>query len=162
MTVDEAIRPLGLDHVVLRVADIEAAIGFYRDVLGFEVERRLDELGLVQLRVGQSLIDLVELDSPLGRAHLEASAANATSEPESRFAARNMDHFAIALSEFDEAAIRAQLSQHGIDADETRRLYGAGGFGPSIYLRDPDGNTVELKGPGERVSRIDPGENPES
>ena len=60
-----------------------------------------------------------------------------------------MDHFAIALTRFDEPAIRAHLSEFDVAGEETRRLYGAEGFGPSIYLRDPDGNTVELKGPGD-------------
>lgn len=185
----DAIVPIGLDHVVLRVSDIERAIAFYGDVLGFAVERRLDQLGLIQLRAGHSLIDLVAIDSPLGRVSLQADGAlqsdgalqadgalqsgsalqadgndaeAITSHREARFAARNMDHFAIALSEFDEAAIRAQLDRFGISADETRRLYGATGFGPSIYLRDPDGNTIELKGPSEPDSRLDPNENPKA
>jgi catechol 2,3-dioxygenase-like lactoylglutathione lyase family enzyme len=69
-----------------------------------------------------------------------------------------MDHFAISLSKFDEKAIRAQLDRFGVAADKTRRLYGAEGYGPSIYLRDPDGNTIELKGPADPNSRIRPGE----
>lgn len=132
-----AIQPKGLDHVVIRVTDLERSIAFYRDVLACPVERRLDELGLVQLRAGNSLVDLVATDSPIGRA--------GGGEPIQT--ARNMDHFALALSEFDETDIRAHLSRFGVEADETKRLYGAEGFGPSIYLRDPDGNVVELKGP---------------
>jgi catechol 2,3-dioxygenase-like lactoylglutathione lyase family enzyme len=130
-------RATGIDHVVLRVADLERSIGFYRDVLGCAVERRLDELGLVQLRAGHSLIDLVDVDAPLGRSGGAAPGAQA----------RNMDHVAIAIDDFDECAIRAHLERHAVDADETKRLYGAEGFGPSIYLRDPDDNRVELKGP---------------
>lgn len=131
------IETRGLDHVVLRVADVERAIAFYRDVLGFPVERRLDELGLVQLRAGQSLIDLVDVASPLGR------AGGGAVDPD----ARNVDHFALALESFDDAAIRAHLTRAGVEASDTGRRYGAEGFGPSIYIRDPDGNTVELKGP---------------
>jgi catechol 2,3-dioxygenase-like lactoylglutathione lyase family enzyme len=127
----------GIDHVVLRVADLERSIGFYRDVLGCVVERRLDELGLVQLRAGRSLIDLVDVDAPLGRSGGAAPGVQA----------RNMDHVAIAIDDFDESAIRAHLARHAVEADETKRLYGAEGFGPSIYLRDPDDNRVELKGP---------------
>ena len=133
------IQPKGLDHVVLRVRDLERAISFYRDVLGFPVERRLDDFGLVQLRAGSSLIDLVDIASPLGRAR--------GGEPKTD--APNMDHFALSLTSFDEDAIRAHLERFGVEAEETRRLYGAEGYGPSIYLRDPDGNIVELKGPAE-------------
>ncbi len=127
----------GLDHVVLRVREPEASIAFYEDVLGCAVERRLDELGLVQLRAGSALIDLVGVETPLGRA--------AGGPPDRK--APNVDHFALSLESFDGGAIRAHLARHGIESDEPAERYGAEGFGPSIYIRDPDGNTVELKGP---------------
>jgi glyoxylase I family protein len=133
------IQPTGLDHVVLRVSDLNRSITFYGEVLGCPVERRLDELGLVQLRAGQSLIDLVELESALGSAG--GGKLNAD--------ARNMDHFAVSLESFDENAIRAHLTRFDVEAGPTERRYGAGGYGPSIYLRDPDGNQIELKGPSE-------------
>jgi catechol 2,3-dioxygenase-like lactoylglutathione lyase family enzyme len=131
------IETRGLDHVVLRVLDLERSIAFYSEVIGCPVERRIDEIGLVQLRAGNSLIDLVGVTSPLGRA--------GGGEPDST--ARNLDHFALTLEHFDEGEIRAHLARFDVDADETKRLYGAAGYGPSIYIRDPDGNTVELKGP---------------
>ena len=127
----------GLDHVVLRVHDLEASLRFYRDALGCPVERRIDELGLVQLRAGASLVDLVPVDSPLGR----AGGAGPGSE------ARNVDHFALELAHFDEAALREHLAGHRIEAGDVGQRYGARGTGPSMYIRDPDGNTVELKGP---------------
>lgn len=133
----KAIELLGLDHVVLRVSDLERAIAFYCDALGCKIERRLDELGLIQLRAGDSLIDLVPVASPLGQAGGAAAGAEG----------RNMDHFALAIAHFDEASIRAQLESHGIEAGEVGVRYGAKGNGPSVYLKDPDGNTVELKGP---------------
>ncbi len=132
-----AIKIRGLDHVVLRIKKLEQAIVFYQDVLGCHVERRIDALGLTQLRAGNALIDLVEVASPLGKAGGKTPDMTAP----------NMDHFAIELSSFDEAGIRAHLRDHGIDAGDTGRRYGAGGYGASIYLTDPDGNTVELKGP---------------
>lgn len=133
------IHPKGLDHVVLRVGDLERALSFYADALGFPVERRIDELGLIQLRAGSSLIDLVPVDSPLGRA-----GGNAP-DP----AAPNQDHFAISLAQFDDQEIREHLGRFGFEASEAASRYGAEGFGPSIYVKDPDGNTVELKGPPE-------------
>ncbi len=120
-----------LDHVVLMVADMDRAIAFYRDVLGAHEERRVDDIGLVQLRAGDSLIDLV----PAG----DASPAH-----------RNMEHFAVTIAPFDPASIYAHLSAHGVEYGEAARRYGAEGYGPSIYIEDPDGNTVELKGPPER------------
>lgn len=125
-----------LDHVVLRVQDLEKAISFYETVLGLAVERRIEELGLVQLRAGASLLDLVAVDSKLGRA---GGASPDQSAP-------NMDHFALMLAHFDEDAIRQHLAKHGVEAGPTGTRYGAEGFGPSIYLHDLDGNTVELKG----------------
>ncbi len=130
---------LGLDHVVLRVKDLDRALAFYRDVLGCAIERSLDEIGLYQLRAGRSLIDLVTVDGELGR-HGGAGPGAET---------RNVDHLALRIEPFDETALRAHLEAHGIAAGETARRYGAEGMGPSIYIEDPDGNTVELKGPPE-------------
>ena len=125
-----AIAIRNLDHVVVRTADVDRAIRFYCDVLGCRVERRVDRIGLIQMRAGQAMIDLIDAkDDP---------------PPEG---SGNMDHFAVRLEEFDEAAIRAHLSAHGIAAPEVKSRYGAEGDGPSIYIQDPDGNTVELKGP---------------
>ncbi len=140
--VDSPVDIQGLDHVVIRVADLERALAFYRDALGCAEERRIDGIGLVQLRAGASLIDLVPVDSPLGRAGGGAA-------PAAGAGGRNMDHFALQIASFDADAIRAHLLSHGIEAGEVGRRYGAQGNGPSIYLLDPDGNTVELKGPPE-------------
>lgn len=134
---EEALRIQGLDHVVLRVSDLARALRFYCDALGCREERRLDALGLVQLRAGAHLIDLVTVDGPLGR--LGGSAAGDT--------ARNLDHFAVRLERFDATALCAHLEAHGIAPGDVGRRYGAEGDGPSMYVKDPDGNTVELKGP---------------
>ena len=127
----------GLDHVVLRVRDVDVALRFYCDVLGCREERRVADLGLVQLRAGDALIDLVDLAAPLGR------AGGAGPGPEGR----NVDHFALRLAAFDETRLRAHLEAHGVEPGEVGQRYGAGGMGPSMYIRDPDGNVVELKGP---------------
>ena len=130
----------GLDHVVLRVSDLERAKAFYRDVLGCTEDKWQPDLGLMQMRAGAALIDLVDLNGKLGKKGGAAAGAEA----------RNMDHFCIQLAEFDEPALRAHLGKHGIDVHEAGRRYGAEGYGPSLYIRDPDGNSVELKGPPER------------
>ena len=132
-------RPSGIDHVVIRVADPERMRDFYTDVLGCPVEREETNLGLVQLRAGRSLIDLVDIQGELGRAGSAAPGAEG----------RNMDHFCLAIDPFDEAALRAHLESHGIDPGPLKRRYGAEKFGPSIYIEDPEGNVVELKGPPE-------------
>lgn len=112
------IRIREIDHRVLRVVDLEAMIRFYVEVLGCSVERRVDELGLVQLRAGHSLVDLVPVDGPLGRAGGAPSGAGAATSTTSAFAS----------------------------SPSTRRRYGAEGQGSSLYITDPEGNTV-LKGP---------------
>lgn len=134
------IRLQGLDHLVLRVVNLDAMLGFYVGVLGCSVERRWDEIGLVQLRAGQSLIDLVPVDGKLGRMGGAAPGAEG----------RNLDHFCLRVEPFDEAAVRAHLVAHGVEAGETESRYGAEGEGPSIYVSDPEGNVVELKGPPQR------------
>jgi glyoxylase I family protein len=126
-----------LDHVVLRAIDLEAMRRFYCDVLGCREERRQDEIGLVQLRAGASLIDLVSLDGKLGRMGGAAPGAEG----------RNMDHLCLSVDGYDEAAIVAHLKAHGVRLGEAGSRYGAEGEGPSIYLYDPQGNMVELKGP---------------
>ena len=136
------IRIREIDHVVLRIADLGRALAFYRDMLGCPVEKRQDEIGLVQLRAGRSLIDLVPLDGVLGRAGGAAPGAEG----------RNVDHFCVRVEPFDEAAIRAELRAHGVDAGAVATRYGAEGDGPSLYIRDPDGNVVELKGPANRAA----------
>jgi catechol 2,3-dioxygenase-like lactoylglutathione lyase family enzyme len=126
-----------LDHVVLRVRDLDAALRFWRDAMGCTVERSSDALGLHQLRAGDSLIDLVPVDGPLGR--LGGAPAGVEG--------RNVDHVALTLAAFDEAAIRAHLERHGVAPGDVAPRSGAEGMGPSMYVKDPDGNTVELKGP---------------
>ena len=130
----------GLDHIVLRVSDVDAMIAFYGTVLGCPVERRQEEIGLYQLRAGAALIDLVPVSGKLGR---EGGAAPGRE-------GRNLDHLCLRIEPFDEAAIRRHLEAHGVAAGPVESRYGAEGEGPSIYLQDPEGNTVELKGPPSR------------
>ena len=131
------IRVREIDHVVLRVVDVAAMLAFYRDALGCPVERRQDDIGLIQLRAGRSLIDLVPVDGALGRAGGAAPGREG----------RNLDHFCLRVEPFDEVGIRKHLESFGISAGPVEMRYGAEGNGPSLYLDDPEGNVVELKGP---------------
>jgi catechol 2,3-dioxygenase-like lactoylglutathione lyase family enzyme len=130
------IHILGLDHVVLRVKDLPRMVRFYSEVLGCKVERVREELGLTQLRAGQSLIDLVAVDGELGK---KGGAAPGR-------AGHNMDHLCLRVEPFDETALISHLIAHGVVPGETRTRYGADGYGPSLYISDPEGNTIELKG----------------
>ena len=130
----------GLDHVVLRVSDEAQALEFYCGLLGLREERRLPEIGLIQLRAGQSLIDLVVV-----------SKETAASEGP---AGRNMEHFALQIEGFDAAHMRDYLGERGIAVGEPADRYGSEGTGPSLYIKDPDGNTVELKGPAYPGTRL--------
>lgn len=131
------IRIRDIDHLVLRVVDLDRMLDFYCAVLGCTVERRVDALGLVQLRAGRSMLDLVPVDGKLGAAGGAAPGRQG----------RNLDHFCFRIEPFDEPAIRRHLEAHGVSAGPLEQRYGAEGSGPSIYLTDPEGNVVELKGP---------------
>lgn len=126
-----------IDHLVLRVVDPEGMLRFYCGALGCIVERRQDEIGLIQLRAGRSIIDLVPVDGKLGKAGGAAPGKEA----------RNLDHFCLRVEPFDEASVRRHLEEHGIEVGPVETRYGAEGEGPSIYIADPEGNVVELKGP---------------
>jgi len=129
--------PLRLDHVVLRTAKVEDLLVFYQ-ALGCEIVRTLADLGLHQLRAGDSIIDIVDVHGALGT---QGGAAPGIE-------GRNMDHFALRIDPFDAPAVRAYLTS--LDAEYSELpfpVFGAEGYGHSIYVKDPDGNTVELKGP---------------
>ena len=126
-----------LDHLVLRVTDLRTTMAFYTDVLGCSIEKVQENLGLYQLRAGAALIDLVPVDGPLG---LKGGA------PPGR-EGRNLDHFCLRIEPFDAEAIMTHLRAHGAAPAPVASRYGAEGHGPSIYVSDPEGNVVELKGP---------------
>lgn len=128
---------LGIDHVVFRVRDLARMEAFYREVLGCEVVKRQEHLGLVHIRVGTALVDLVSVDGKLGR---EGGAAPG---PEGR----NVAHLCLRVDPFDGPALRSRLQALGVEASEVHQNYGAEGVGPSLYFTDPEGNTLELKGP---------------
>lgn len=128
----------GLDHIVIRVRDMSRMVAFYRDVLDCPVEKVQDDLGLWQLRAGRTLIDFVDVEGKLGR----MGGAPPGTE------AHNLDHFCLSVNPFDGEAIAAHLRKHGVEPGEVSNRYGAEGEGPSLYLQDPEGNTLELKGPG--------------
>jgi glyoxylase I family protein len=125
-----------IDHVVYRVIDLEKVAAFWRDVLGAAFEKHQEAIGLYQLRVGNSLVDLVPVDGKLGRMGGAAPGREG----------RNVDHVCFRVAPWDEAAILAHLARHGIEGQVVQR-YGADGDGPSIYINDPEGNMIELKGP---------------
>ncbi|WP_454765277.1 VOC family protein [Cupriavidus campinensis] len=134
----------GIDHLVLRTANVPRLTRFYVDVLGCTLEREQPAIGLTQLRAGSALIDLVSLDGPIGR----SGGAGPGTE------GRNLDHFCLRIDPFDTEAIFAHLRIHHVDSGPVERRYGAEGMGPSIYVKDPDGNTVELKGPPDAGSAL--------
>jgi glyoxylase I family protein len=125
-----------IDHVVFRVTDVERVSRFYIDVLGARWEKKQQDIGLYQLRIGTALIDFVPVDGKLGRMGGAPPGAEG----------RNVDHVCFRVLPWDGEAILEHLGEHGIDAEIVSR-YGAEGTGPSIYVTDPEGNALELKGP---------------
>jgi glyoxylase I family protein len=134
------IRIRDIDHLVLRVVELDTMIRFYCDVLGCAVEKRQDSIGLVQLRAGRSVIDLIPVSGKLG------SAGGAPPGKEGR----NLDHFCVRIDPFNEKKIRSHLEAHGVEAGAVETRNGAEGEGPSMYIMDPERNVVELKGPPSR------------
>lgn len=125
-----------IDHVVLRVVDVEAMMDFYINVIGCSLERTQEAVGLYQLRAGSSLIDLIPVDGRLGK--LGGSAPGQDG--------RNLDHLCLRIDPFDGDEITLYLKEKGIKHGQVESRYGAEGEGPSIYVTDPEGNVVELKG----------------
>ena len=134
---DAPFRLKGLDHVVIRCRDFDQMRAFYLDVLGCTVEDHDEELGLFQMWAGDRMISLAPVDGPMGRAGGSPPGEDG----------HNVDHIAIMIEPYDDDAIRAYLSQHGVKLGDTRIRNGVEGEGPGIYIWDPEGNTVELKGP---------------
>ncbi len=127
----------GIDHVVIRARDLGPMLEFYIDVLGCALERQNEEIGLYQLRAGASLIDLVPVDGVLGRAGGAGPGAEG----------RNVDHVCLRVEPFDGDGLIEWLESRGASPGKVESRYGADGPGPSLYLADPEGNVIELKGP---------------
>ena len=121
-----------LDHVVLRCHDQDRMLDFYVRILGLTEERRLEAIGLIQLRAGRSLVDLVPDAGGAPREH------------------PNVDHLCLAIATPDLDVVVRYLVTAGVETiGEPMVRYGASGYGLSIYCRDPERNVVELKGPSE-------------
>ena len=133
---------MGIDHVVIRVRDLEPMLAFYTEVLGCEVAKHNAPLDLWHLRAGSALIDLVPVNGVLGRS---GGASGDTKPPAA--SGRNVDHVAFKVQPFDPPALLSHLQSHGIDAKATlQSRFGTAGDGPSIQFTDPEGNGIELKG----------------
>lgn len=129
-------RLLGIDHVVIRARDPVAMERFYVEVLGCTVERRQDNVGLVQLRAGAQLIDLVDVAGRLGRKGGSAPGLDG----------HNMDHLCLRVIDFDIDTVRAHLDSHGVSVGDIGSRHGSTGEAVSLYLSDPEGNGLELRG----------------
>lgn len=119
-----------IDHVVLYVQDMERARQFYEQVLGCTLVRHNTKLNLMHLSAGASMIDL--LPAP---------------ENDDGRGGSNVDHVALQIDPFEEDTLIAHLRLNGVEPTAPRNRFGAGGIGPSLTFQDPDGNTIELKGP---------------
>jgi len=117
----------GIDHIVLRTANVKAMLEFYCDILGCQIEKKQPDIGLTQLRVGNNIIDLVEVTT--------------TSSPDNF----NMDHFCLRVLNFDYEMLKKYFDEYQIETYRYGHRYGAEGYGYSFYLKDPDGNEIELK-----------------
>ena len=129
------IKPAALDHIVLRTDRYQELIDFYCQVLGCQVERTVPEFALTQLRAGSGLVDIVDVNGELGKLGGPAPGEQGN----------NLDHFCLQIEPFEERALQAYLRECGVEVGDFENRYGASGMGRSIYLKDPAGNTVELR-----------------
>jgi glyoxylase I family protein len=128
-----------IDHVVLIVDDLERAAKWYADVVGATEEHSLRQFGMVQLRAGASMIDLVDAASEKGEwARPKVDGG------------RNMDHLCLEIGPVTKAAMQAHLKKHELEIEEEGWRSGAKGQGYSWYIRDPWDHQIELKTDEER------------
>lgn len=133
------INILRFDHVVFRVRDIARSMRFYEDVLGAHLDKSDERLGLYHMKLGDAMIDLISVDGQLG---------GAVGTKEINQKTRNVEHVCLRIEPFDEAGIKDHLDRHHVKYEPAvEQNYGNEGVGPSLYLEDPDGNVIELKGP---------------
>jgi glyoxylase I family protein len=117
-----------IDHVVLRCRNQSCMLDFYTRVLGMAEERRIERIGLIQLRAGASMIDLVPAAAP----RIESGT--------------NVDHFCLGIEAVDmDTAVKYLRENSVVIVGEPSQRYGARGMGISVYVHDPEGNVVELK-----------------
>lgn len=133
------IKIKNIDHVVIRARNPETMIRFYCDVLACHLEKSSEKIGLYQLRAGTSLIDIVSAQGELGRQGGRAPGEEG----------RNMHHFCLRIDPFDEKEIKRFLEEKGVRYSDLEIHYGAEGYGPSLYIKDPENNVIELKGPAD-------------
>lgn len=126
----------GIDHILLLVNGMEPAVRFYTAVLGCKIEEKLPQYGMLQLRAGSALIDLVDI-----------SVSQAAWACPPVMGGRNVDHLCLALGVHDETKLRRHLARHRIEIIEEGIHRGSRGESLSLYVRDPSGNVIELKGP---------------
>lgn len=122
-----------IDHVVLRVADIDRSVSFYRELLGaepeLEEEFRAGRRSFMSLRIGEALIDLIPSEDP------------------GAVGPKGLAHICIEVEGGDPETVRRSLEDRGVLVESSVNLerLGAKGAGPSLYLTDPDGYRIELK-----------------
>lgn len=127
---------IAIDHIVLRTTKLKEMLDFYTKVLNCTIERQTPvETGLTQLRAGSSLIDLVVVDSRLG-----AIGGGPPSKTEN-----NVDHFCLQIRAAPEQDIINYLQKSEVEVGVFESRFGAQGEGNSIYIKDPEGNSVELR-----------------
>jgi glyoxylase I family protein len=130
------IKPKSIDHIVLRTDRYQELIAFYCNIIGCSLERETeDEFGLTQLRAGNSLIDIVDVNGKLGK-----SGGVAPQEK-----GNNLDHFCLQIEPFEERELKLFLDSYNVEYSEFQDRYGAQGMGRSIYLKDIAGNNIELR-----------------
>jgi len=128
-----------LDHIVLNVVDVERALAFYTRVIGLAPER------VEEYRAGQAPFPSVRLNAEtvidvfppqFWGGDQAAPAVGKT----------NVDHVCIAVDASEWPALQRRLAEAGVEHEMgPSRLWGARGEATAVYIRDPEGNRLELR-----------------
>lgn len=124
-----------MDHIVLRVKDVEESLGFYTEVLGMKPERvdqwRAGEIRFPSARINaDTIIDFFESDQ----------------EPIAKEGVKNQDHYCMVIEKTDMEDLKAKFEAIGVDIQAgPGKRWGSHGDGTSLYIYDPDNNVVELR-----------------
>ncbi len=139
---------MDIDHVVLWVESPKRALKFYVGVIGLASVRQQDfeegKASFPSVRLNETtLLDLMDRNNISAVRDITGGGDEVGGAP--------MNHICLSMSAAEFASLTARLREHGVEVKSGgENAFGAQGIaGQSVYIRDPDGNVLELRHYGE-------------